>query len=172
MTSKSLLALVLIGFVAISLGYLALHEETPPAENAATAKEAAGKAPAPLGDPLSAVNLAKGRDTLIVYYAHGHKRCPSCLAMERMATEIVHNVFAKDVAAGRLLFASFNYQEDGHAQLAKEFELSFSTVILADVRQNRLVRFKNCEKVWDYVLEPKRYEAYLTDEIRGYLRAN
>ena len=48
---------------------------------------------------------------VVACYFHGTVRCASCLAIETRAGEVITNRFRAEMALGRLVFKSLNYDK-------------------------------------------------------------
>lgn len=74
--------------------------------------------------PESAVQT----DGVEVLSFHTKKRCPTCIAIERLAREVIEKDFAPQLADGKLVFRVVDISED--EALADEYEVTWSSLLV------------------------------------------
>jgi len=153
MKAKSILSIVLLVFVGISLVYLIIDRtgSTPAAD--------AGNAAA-VDEQLRQVKA---------YYFHATKRCRTCLEIERLADETVTTQFGNELEAGGLTWEIINFESPGDEHFVDDYDLMYSSLILAEYENGRQVSWKNLDQVWDLVWKPEDFAAYVAGEIRSHL---
>lgn len=118
----------------------------------------------------AAVDSAAPRgDRVEVLSFHGRRRCPTCVAIERLTREVVDESFAREVADRRLELRVVEI--DREPALAERYRVAWSSLLLhgrsrdADTVVN-LTRFAfdNARK------NPERFRATLRGEIEKLLR--
>jgi hypothetical protein len=150
MNIKIIIAVILLGFVGFSLVYLVISENDSPVE---------------------AIPEIINDDKVIAYYFHGHKRCTTCLEIESLAGESIETGFPEELLKGNLVMETINFEESSNAHYAKEFELIYSSLVIVEYRDGEQVRWKNLEKVWDYVWQKDDFIYYVQNEINEFLYA-
>ena len=150
MNPKKLITLVLLVFVAGSLGYMVSRENTS----------------APQAEP-SSVNspVVEPNQQTVVYYFHGDVRCPTCHKLESYAKESLDTYFAKDVADGKIKWIPTNVDTAGNEHFVKDYELVTKSVILSRMVDGRQVAWKNLDRIWDLVSDKDKYLAYIRDNV-------
>jgi len=108
-------------------------------------------------------------DKIIVYYFHGNRRCPTCLGIQDNIEQTINEKFAEELAAGKLAFEELNFEEDANKRFVDEYQLSFSTMIVAAQAGGKAVKWENAEKVWEHAHTPPELKAYVEKLIRTYL---
>lgn len=108
-------------------------------------------------------------DTVIVYYFHNTRRCPTCLGIQRGIEHTIKAKFTKDIDAGMLEFKELNMEEKPNKKYVKQFELSFSTMIVAAEAKGETLKWENAGKVWDFAHSPDELKAYVEKMIRQQL---
>jgi hypothetical protein len=151
------------GSVAVPAAHAVSGSVAVPAAHAVSGSDSV-----PAADPLAPLTLTAGKDALVVYYFHGNSRCKTCLKLEAQAKKAVENNFSAELADGRVKWAEVDYDDPAHAHFKKEFQLSFSTVMLASVQGGK-VSTRTCEKTWELVYDEFQFETYLVEEIRAVL---
>jgi hypothetical protein len=105
----------------------------------------------------------------IVYYFHGHTRCDTCLAIERQTSDVVHRVFADDLASGRLVFVSLDFDEPRYLHYREKFILSFGAVVVARPGDGE---WECLNDVWTLIDgEPDAFDEYVVNGVRSHLPA-
>jgi hypothetical protein len=136
-----------------------------PAAATGEVQKAAGDAPKAAADsPTSAAP-----DKIIVYYFHATRRCPTCLGIQDNIEQTINEKFADEATAGKLAFEELNFEEDANKHFVDEYQLSFSTMIVAAQADGRTVKWENAEKVWDFAHTPPELTAYVEKMVRTYL---
>jgi len=125
-------------------------------------------------DPIGIVNANnKAEKTkskrIIVYYFHRTIRCETCIEIEKLTIEAVNEAFEKELSTGTLELKVMNMEEDINSHFIKEYKLNVQSVILSDMDVSNEKRWKNLDKIWDYVSDEDEFKEYIINEIRAYL---
>ena len=112
---------------------------------------------------------AKEQTTVIAYYFHRTMRCPTCIAIEANAKRAIENGFAEQIAAGKLIWMPINLDEPGGDKLGKEFDVSGSTLVMAEMQDGDHTNHKELGKVWDYIRKPGKFDEYVKSEVKKFL---
>ena len=136
--------------------------------------DASGSAPkAESASPKSAVGSAKSSatmsDSVVVYYFHGMRRCPTCLGIQKTIEQTLEDRFSEELAAGMLVFEEINYEEPDGKPYVEKFQLSFSSMIVAQEAKGKMVKWDNAEKVWDLAHDQPALADYVEKSVRAYL---
>ena len=119
------------------------------------------------------VNILKVKETtdnkIIVYYFHMTARCETCMAIEKLTLEAVDEAFEKELGTGIIETMVINMDEDANSHFTEDYKLSAQTVIISDMAGSNERRWKNLEKIWDYVSDEEEFKEYIIDEVRAYL---
>jgi hypothetical protein len=147
-----------------------------PAAAPGDAPKAAGDAPKAAADSKASTAKVAGKpgaapDKIIVYYFHGNRRCPTCLGIQDNIEQTINERFAEETAAGKLSFEEINFEEEANKRFVDEYQLSFSTMIVAAQADGKTVKWENAEKVWEYARTPPELKAYVEKTVRAYLGA-
>lgn len=114
--------------------------------------------------PATDADATENEGVIRVYYFHGDTRCKTCLAIEKRTSEIVHRVFADEIASGWLRFESINYDKPADRHFREEYRLAFSTVIVQGSDPQR--EWENLSDVWTRIHQDEpALEEYLTRHI-------
>jgi len=165
--TTAIIALTLIGAV-VAAGC------NKPAPATGDVPKATGDAPKAAADSPNSVAPAAGKpitapDKIVVYYFHATRRCPTCLGIQANIEQTINDKFAEETAAGKLAFEELNFEEDANKHFVDEYQLSFSTMIMAAQAGGKTVKWENAEKVWEYAHTPAELTAYVEKMVRAYL---
>jgi hypothetical protein len=164
MKPKTALSVLLLSFVGASLAYLVrdvIRSTAPSPDEAATRSADAPKAPS--GPPLETSPPPAGHK-VIAYYFHGNQRCPTCLAIERQAREALDEAFPEAFRSGVLEWRAVNIDESANSHFVREYELTSSTVVLAEIRGGRQESWRRLDRVWELVRDELKFKAYVEAE--------
>ncbi|WP_205679166.1 nitrophenyl compound nitroreductase subunit ArsF family protein [Aquisphaera insulae] len=153
MTSKGLLTIALLGFVAVTVATLVFQETG--AKGTATTEP-------------SATATATGAK-LMAYYLHGKVRCVTCNDIEKTAREAVEAGFAEDLRSGRIEWRAVDYDEPGNEHFASDFRLSAPSVVLATLRDGRQTSWKSLPEVWELIADRPKLRAFIERNVREQL---
>lgn len=137
----------------ITVGVMA---SAPPAG----AQEAAPEQPAARSVPDAGV---------VAFYFHGNVRCATCRKIEAYADEAIHSAFPAELEAGALRWQAVNIDEPENTHFIQDFELTTRSVVMAEYRDGKVVRFKNLDKVWQLVRSQEQFTEYVQGEAREFL---
>lgn len=121
--------------------------------------------------PVNAVarGVRPETDRIVAYYLYGNIRCVTCKGMEAMTAEALRDGFAEELKEGRLAFKVENYQVPGNERFIKEFGIVAASVVLAEEKTGKVVRWKNLEKIWDLNESKDKFEQYIKEETGAFL---
>jgi len=174
MKTKTIIKVVLLGFVAVSLGWSIINQghapKTRDESNAPTNTEIPTSDTASI--PSSNGNSSKTPlpDRIIVYYFHTTFRCPTCYKIENYTKEAVETGFSQALSEGRLEFRVLNVDEPANTHFIQDYKLVTKSVVVVDIKKGKQVRWENLEKVWEFVGNKAGFLKYIQDEVNLYLQ--
>jgi hypothetical protein len=190
MNAKSIGTVVLLSFVAVSLGYLIISElntgdaggDTASAREApqdAPERQMAGasaEAPATIGnDPAPSAPVAGPAKTphkVVAYYFHNTQRCMTCRKIERLAEEALREQFSAAFEDGALEWRVLNMEDPPNAHFVQDYQLVTSSLVLVDLHDGKQRDWTNMEKVWQYVHDDEaEFKRYVAEQAREYLES-
>ncbi len=104
-----------------------------------------------------------------VIYFHGSQRCMTCMKLEELTVLAVQSEFKDLLEEGVLKLEVVNFHADGNEHFEEDFELEGQSVILISFENEKIVRWKNLEKIWDLVEDSEKFEAYIVEETNRFL---
>ncbi len=163
MKPKQIIALMLIAFVAVSVGYMVVREaKAPPAES-----EKAGTADA---NPVVNNQTNDTNDAqFIVYYFHGDVRCATCHKLESYAKETLDTYFADALAEGKIRWQTVNVERPQNSHFIKDYQLVTKSVVISKIRQGEQVNWQNLDRIWQEVGDEQGYIDYMRDSILEFM---
>jgi hypothetical protein len=108
-------------------------------------------------------------DKVVVYYFHGARRCRTCVGIEEGIKKTITERFAKETASSELTFKEVNIDEPENKHFVEEFDISFSTMVVATNKGPKTLKWENCNKVWDHAHNPEALSEYTEKSVRTYL---
>lgn len=160
MAPKKIFTFILLLFVAGSVVYLIQNEIT-----------SADKATANLTKPSEATDTASNaapppndqtaQPRFVAFYFHGNVRCPTCRAIETQSKEALEAAFPDKIELGVLEWKAVNTDEVWNAHYITDYNLQFSSLILAEIANGETLRWENLEKVWELVHDKESFMEYV-----------
>jgi hypothetical protein len=121
-------------------------------------KTAAGAGPA-----------ASAGHKFVAYYFHRTLRCPTCLSIEKQSRETVETRFKGALDDGRLAWQAVDIQSPGNGHFEQDFQLQAQALILVEMKDGKVARWKNLPKVWDLVDKPGEFQEYVSSELTAFI---
>jgi hypothetical protein len=156
MKKNTLIRIVLLGFVAAAIVTIFVRSRGS-SSSPAPAKSAT--APAPEGS------------SFVAYYFHGTRRCVTCKAIQAQAQEAITTRLAEELRKGRLRWEAVNLEEMGNDHYASAYDVTGSTLVIAEVKGGRPVRFAKLEQTWELVRNKPAFLTYVADEVAAFMKA-
>ncbi len=160
MKLKTVVSIVLLLFVAASIVALIVKQS---GDSSATSPGA--------GAGVEATEAGSLSDGVIVYYFHGNMRCPTCNTLEAYSKEAVETLFADELNSGQVELQVVNYDESWNEHYLTDYDLSFQSLVLVEIKDGREVSYKNLDEIWDLVGNKQAYFEYVRSETNALLTA-
>lgn len=109
-------------------------------------------------------------DRVVAMYFHRTQRCPTCLKLGSYSEEAVKAGFPNEVQQGTVSFHYVDFQDPRNAALARAYHISGPTLILAEVSNNKVVRYANLTEIWTKVGDKQAFLKYVQDQLRAMLQ--
>jgi len=104
------------------------------------------------------------------YYFHGSFRCPTCYKLEQYSREVIETNFKDAISSAKLEFKIVNVEDEGNEHYAKDYQLYTKSLVLSLVKDGKEIKWKNLDKIWEYVGNKQRFIDYVKAEITGFLK--
>jgi len=180
MKVKTIVTVVLLGFVAGSLGWLIFKSgpdnkteaATNPSSTEVTSPTEVTAPSVPKAKPTASGNpsVAPRPDRVIVYYFHTTFRCPTCYKIEKYTKEAMESGFSQALGDGRVEFQVLNIEEPANSHFVQDYKLYTKSVVVVDIKDGKQARWSNLAKVWELVGNQPLFIKYIQDEVNRYLQ--
>jgi hypothetical protein len=159
MNVKTVIAAILLLFVAVSIGIVVLRESGD--------KGSAEAAPAQPERASAAADAPEHQ--FAAFYFRTDVRCPSCIKIESWTDEAITTTFADELEDGILVWETINTDEEGNGHYVDDYELYTKQVILAEFAKGERVRYKDLAKVWDLLGDQEVFGEYIVSEVERFM---
>ena len=119
----------------------------------------------------SAATEISSKDRVVALYFVGRVRCQACEKIERLATKAIEEGFPADLGSGRLAFRQVNVDLPGNEHFASDFEMANRTLVLAEYRGGKAIRYEKLDQVWSLYDKEKAFDGYVKERTRAFLAA-
>ncbi|HVP13160.1 MAG TPA: nitrophenyl compound nitroreductase subunit ArsF family protein [Phycisphaerae bacterium] len=113
----------------------------------------------------------KAEPKFIAYYFHRTLRCPTCLSIEKQSKETVESRFGGPLHDGTLAWRAVNIESDGNGHFEQDFQLQAQALILVELKDGKVARWKNLPKVWELVDKPHEFQEYVRSELAQFMES-
>jgi hypothetical protein len=114
-------------------------------------------------------NTDKVARILIAYYFHGNFRCDNCRKIEQYSQVAIEKYFVEELKTEKLAFTIINTDLPENKHFIEDYQLYTRSLVIAEYKDGKQVRWKNLAKVWDYLNDKEAFYEYVRSEIRNYL---
>lgn len=111
----------------------------------------------------------KPESKVIAYYFHGTMRCPTCHKLEQYSKEAIETNFKGALASGKLEFKVVNAEDKGNEHYGNDYQLYTKSLILSFVKDGKEIKWKNMDKIWEYVGNKQRFLDYVKSGVADFL---
>ena len=153
MKPKTLFSIVLLGFVAVSVVF-ACRKVAP--EASSNQEQAASNEAGIIASPVG-LNAKLAESQFSAVYFHAPHRCPTCRKIESFS----HEALTPEIEAGNVAWQVADYTADDNASLVDQFKVFTSTVVLVEVQDGKVVRWKNLEDVWNHTRDQADFTTFI-----------
>jgi hypothetical protein len=112
---------------------------------------------------------AKGAH-VIAYYFHGQMRCPTCHKLEQYSKEAIETNFKDSLASEKLEFKVVNVEDKGNEHYGNDYQLYTKSLILSLIKDGKEIKWKNLDKIWEYVGNKQGFIDYVKSEVADFLK--
>ncbi len=140
-----------------------------PIPNSSARAASADDPPAKATQPVTTSQATETPRKYIAYYFHRTMRCPTCLAIENQSREAIELSYNGELGAGTLEWHAMNIEDPGNEHFEKDFGLERQSLVLIELRGEKVGRYKKLERVWDLVENPYGFQEYVVREVAVFL---
>jgi len=107
---------------------------------------------------------------VIAYYFHGDMRCPTCHKLEQYSKEAIETNFKDALRSGKLEFKVINIEDKGNEHYESDYQLYTKSLILSIVKNDKEVKWKNLDKIWEHVRNKEVFIGYVKNGVDDFLK--
>jgi hypothetical protein len=111
-------------------------------------------------------------EKVYAYYFHGSIRCSTCYKLEQYSKEAIENNFKSQLASGKLEFRVINIEEKANAHFINDYQLYTKALVLSLVKDDKEVKSKNLNKIWQLVGSKDKFVEYIKVELANFLKGS
>ena len=115
------------------------------------------------------VGVKETSGKFVAYYFHGNARCANCKKIEQYSREAIEKYFTQELKTKKLTFTIINTDVSENEHFIEDYQLYTRSLIIAEFKDGKQVRWKNLAKVWDYLNDKEKFYEYVKSEIQNYL---
>jgi len=115
------------------------------------------------------VSVKETPNKFVAYYFHGNFRCNNCKKIEEYSREAVDLYFSEQLKTGELKFEVINTDEPANEHFVEDYQLYTRSLVIAEFKDGKQVKWKNLAKVWDYLNNKEKFHEYVKSEIQNYV---
>jgi hypothetical protein len=108
-------------------------------------------------------------DKVIAYYFHGNYRCASCTKIEKYSHDAISKYFDKEINEGFLTFETVNTDLSENKHFLQDYQLYTKSLVLISVKNNKTLKWKNLDKVWQHLNNQNDFYNYVQTETKKFL---
>jgi hypothetical protein len=116
-------------------------------------------------------NSQKSTTKIVAYYFHGNFRCYNCFTIEQYSKEAIEKYFPEQLKNGKLTFSVINTDMPENEHFIKDYQLYTKSLIIAEFKNGKQVKWANLEKVWNYIRDRDAFYNYVKTEVEKYLKS-
>jgi hypothetical protein len=116
-----------------------------------------------------AASQKEGSGKVVAFYFHGNYRCSNCKKIEQYSREAIEKYFKEQLKTKRLVFDIINIDLPENKHFTEDYQLYTRSLIIAEFKDGKQVRWKNLTKVWNYLNDRDKFCKYVQSEIQKYL---
>jgi hypothetical protein len=108
-------------------------------------------------------------DKVIAYYFHGNYRCASCTKIEKYSRDAISRYFDNEIKQGFLTFKTVNTDLSENKHFLQDYQLYTKSLVLIAVKNNKTLKWKNLDKVWQHLNNQNDFNNYVQTETKKFL---
>ncbi|MGA2031752.1 MAG: nitrophenyl compound nitroreductase subunit ArsF family protein [Thermoguttaceae bacterium] len=160
MKPQRLLNLILLGFIAASIGTLAVRQwrrSLPPSAGQSATAQA------------ETVPAMPGQVCVLCF--HNTVRCSTCNKLEAYTREMLQQSFARRLADGRIRWSLVDIQQPEHEHFRNDYQLVGPSIVLVAPRGAQSDRWENLADAVPLVDDKPRYVQYVREHVQAFIDA-
>lgn len=127
----------------------------------------------PTNDKITAENKKtdtthKTKTRIVAYYFHPTARCVTCRNIEAYSIEAIQGWEEK--TGNKVIWKELNIEDSVNEHYIKDYNLEFSSLVIAQFSGNKRVKWKNLAETWKLVNEKSAFLKYVNFELNQFVK--
>ena len=118
----------------------------------------------------STLNKKEGTQRILAYYFHPTARCVTCRNIEAYSIEAINEWEEK--SGRKVVWEELNIEDSVNVHYVSEYNLEFSSLVIARYTGDRKDKWKNLEDTWKLVNDKESFKKYVKFELNQFLKNN
>jgi len=106
---------------------------------------------------------------IIVYYFYTTARCASCHKIEEYTKQSLEKYFFDEITSGAINFQMINIDKPQNKHFIQDYQLYTKSVVLSKISDGKEVKFKNLDKVWNFLRNKNKFYEYIKEETNNFI---
>ena len=107
---------------------------------------------------------------ILAYYFHPTARCVTCRNIEAYSIEAINEWEEK--SGKKVVWKELNIEDSVNEHYVSEYNLEFSSLVLARYTEGRKDKWKNLEETWKLVNDKESFKKYVKFELNQFTKNN
>jgi len=118
----------------------------------------------------STLNDIKDTQRILAYYFHPTARCVTCRNIEAYSVEAINEWEEK--SGKKVVWKELNIEDSVNKHYVDEYELQFSSLVIARYTEGIKDKWKNLEETWKLVNDKESFKKYVMFELNQFIKNN
>ena len=118
----------------------------------------------------STLNKKLGTQRILAYYFHPTARCVTCRNIEAYSIEAINEWEEK--SGRKVVWEELNIEDSVNEHYVSEYNLEFSSLVLARYTEGRKDKWKNLEDTWKLANDKESFKKYVKFGLNQFLKNN
>ena len=177
MTTKKIVTAILLLFVAVAIGTVAMRGIYSDSKNTSAGMTAQStQNPQQAALPENSVETVPSNASInadanvdIVYYFMTSQRCQTCMKFEAYTWDTMEKHFGDALDKGELAWKMVRVDTAENNHYIKDYGLITKSVVLVKIRDGKQVKWKNLERIWTLAGDRDAFVSYIETEVREFV---
>jgi len=108
------------------------------------------------------------KSEFVTYYFHPSARCETCLNIEAYSKNAVESWSLNNKR--ELIWRALNIDDPSNEHFRNEFDLQFSSLVIAEYKDGKIERWKNLEEIWNLANDKNKFISYVNNELNLFIK--
>lgn len=136
--------------------------QTTPVKDTITAK------PEKKNKQDSTLKIKKDTQRILAYYFHPTARCVTCRNIEAYSIEAINEW--EESSGIKVAWKELNIEDSIYEHYVNEYNLEFSSLVIARFTEGRTDKWKNLEDTWKLVNDKESFKKYVKFELNQFIK--